>query len=387
MKKKMTAFTLVEGVGTCDKLRKSAFTLAEVLITLGIIGVVAALTIPTLVANYQTKSWNTAASTFEARFGEALKVMNTQGNLANLGTTERFVQELQKQMKITKVCDNTKITECFSDKMEGTTSVIDVAKPETYLNTGTDPYDVSEIKTAKQLGQKDWGTNAISLMFANGATAVLAYNPKCSANQFNNDSVVISGDKNAVSFGTDCVAVLYDTSGFSSPNEKGKDIRLSSMANVGDEGCRFKINGKCVTKVASAYSAYNLEQCEAIKDKYGISCNSPVPSTDYWAAAVDFCGGSDKFISLEDFGYLMRYAFDDQTIPIPPTRGYVPSTKFIKSSKIVELGISSYNKYWIATTTQTRGTAPIALVVLGTPNNIGPNANYKQYIQSAVCVE
>ena len=35
--------------------KKSAFTLAEVLITLGIIGVVAAMTIPTLVANYQEK--------------------------------------------------------------------------------------------------------------------------------------------------------------------------------------------------------------------------------------------------------------------------------------------------------------------------------------------
>ena len=35
---------------------KKAFTLAEILITLGIIGVVAAMTIPTLVANYRTKA-------------------------------------------------------------------------------------------------------------------------------------------------------------------------------------------------------------------------------------------------------------------------------------------------------------------------------------------
>ena len=33
----------------------SAFTLAEVLITLGIIGVVAALTLPSLVGNYKRK--------------------------------------------------------------------------------------------------------------------------------------------------------------------------------------------------------------------------------------------------------------------------------------------------------------------------------------------
>lgn len=35
--------------------RKSAFTLAEVLITLGVIGVVAAMTIPTLIHNYKAK--------------------------------------------------------------------------------------------------------------------------------------------------------------------------------------------------------------------------------------------------------------------------------------------------------------------------------------------
>lgn len=36
--------------------RKIAFTLAEVLVTLGIIGVVAAITMPTLIDNHQKKS-------------------------------------------------------------------------------------------------------------------------------------------------------------------------------------------------------------------------------------------------------------------------------------------------------------------------------------------
>ena len=38
-----------------DFKKKAAFTLAEVLITLGIIGIVAAMTIPTLISNYQEK--------------------------------------------------------------------------------------------------------------------------------------------------------------------------------------------------------------------------------------------------------------------------------------------------------------------------------------------
>ena len=37
------------------KQLKSAFTLAELLITLAIIGIIAALTIPTLIQNYQEK--------------------------------------------------------------------------------------------------------------------------------------------------------------------------------------------------------------------------------------------------------------------------------------------------------------------------------------------
>ena len=58
-----TNFTIVGGKTTCvapyslnalvPTKKKTAFTLAEVLITLGIIGVVAALTIPSLITNYK----------------------------------------------------------------------------------------------------------------------------------------------------------------------------------------------------------------------------------------------------------------------------------------------------------------------------------------------
>ncbi len=57
MKRKF-AFTLAEDT-TCVAMskdyRKAAFTLAEVLVTLGIIGIVAAMTMPVLIANHQKK--------------------------------------------------------------------------------------------------------------------------------------------------------------------------------------------------------------------------------------------------------------------------------------------------------------------------------------------
>lgn len=46
------------------KIRSTeAFTLAEVLITLAVIGIVAAMTIPTLINNYQKKDYHFASET------------------------------------------------------------------------------------------------------------------------------------------------------------------------------------------------------------------------------------------------------------------------------------------------------------------------------------
>lgn len=52
-------FTLAEVFHPLRRSKRAAFTLAEVLITLGIIGVVAALTMPALISKYQKHVWYT----------------------------------------------------------------------------------------------------------------------------------------------------------------------------------------------------------------------------------------------------------------------------------------------------------------------------------------
>ena len=52
---------------------KKAFSLAEVLITLGIIGVVAALTLPSVVQNYQKRSLEVATQKFYSVMSQAIK--------------------------------------------------------------------------------------------------------------------------------------------------------------------------------------------------------------------------------------------------------------------------------------------------------------------------
>ena len=77
MKLKFYAFTLAEGathVANWNNSRKIAFTLAEVLITLGIIGVVAALTIPTLMANHRRQVAETRLEKFYTTINQAVKM-------------------------------------------------------------------------------------------------------------------------------------------------------------------------------------------------------------------------------------------------------------------------------------------------------------------------
>ena len=71
-------FTLAEGttcVATLEDNRFSAFTLAEVLVTLGIIGIVAALTMPSLINNSQNRELQSALNKNYSVISQALDLM------------------------------------------------------------------------------------------------------------------------------------------------------------------------------------------------------------------------------------------------------------------------------------------------------------------------
>ena len=59
-------------------MKNSAFTLAEVLITLGIIGVVAALTMPALIANYQKQAALTGLKKGYSQLAQAVKLSENE---------------------------------------------------------------------------------------------------------------------------------------------------------------------------------------------------------------------------------------------------------------------------------------------------------------------
>ncbi|MFI3301278.1 MAG: type II secretion system protein, partial [Candidatus Gastranaerophilales bacterium] len=82
-------------------IRKTGgFTLAEVLITLGIIGVVAAMTMPNLMNNLQSEALSKKKLLFDSRLEEAMNQMRFHEKLTGYSTTEDFVDELSKYLKI-----------------------------------------------------------------------------------------------------------------------------------------------------------------------------------------------------------------------------------------------------------------------------------------------
>ena len=65
-------------------MKRNGYTIAEILITLTIIGVVAMLTIPTLVSNYRKRVYTTTLSTAIANFENALTTTIMKNNVDNL---------------------------------------------------------------------------------------------------------------------------------------------------------------------------------------------------------------------------------------------------------------------------------------------------------------
>ena len=123
------AFTLAEGATHVDNSNnkcKFAFTLAEVLVTLGIIGVVAVLTVPNVISSYQKKVYVTQLQKGYAQLEQAFQLAMADDEVDDIRDTtlwsyykdprpgdgssvdlSEFVEHLKKYMKISKFCNPT----------------------------------------------------------------------------------------------------------------------------------------------------------------------------------------------------------------------------------------------------------------------------------------
>ena len=305
---------------------KKGFTLAEVLITLAIIGVVTAITIPTLIQNYQEKAWNTAAAVFERKLEEALKTMNSQQTLAGHTSTKNFITALSGHFKITRICETNDLSSCFESEISW--PIIDIAKGGKINN----PVNTTTIKTASDLDKEDWNTEVLGVQFANGTTGLIAYNPECKQDPYSNQIT-----------GAECIALIYDTNGFKTPNINGKDIRAINATLGGN--CSFKINGTCFKEIFQAST--QLTECEEQKSTLGIKECHPW-DMDYWGGAVKTCGGVDKLPNQEQALAIIKYIYnvdDNDFITGDSKYEYSKYTRATRDDKkMQELGMTVSSK-------------------------------------------
>ena len=128
-------FSLAEGTthaGIFSKKCQFGFTLAEVLITLGIIGVVAAITLPSVINHYKKKvlseqfkkSYATLANAYEkakADLGYANECYyDYDYHLVNESDCKELNKNIENNLKIVKTCINNAVQNgCISDEMKG----------------------------------------------------------------------------------------------------------------------------------------------------------------------------------------------------------------------------------------------------------------------------
>ena len=175
-----THVALCDSVGSYFRHWCGAFTLAEVLITLGIIGVVAAMTMPSLMQNYKRQQATARIKKFVSVINQALISAEN-----DLGPREDWV--------------------IGASSIEGNSD-----SSYDFLNTYIKPY----IKSADIEKRTLFGLNMATLRF-------------------------VDGSQMSVKIGA-CYDIWYDINGEKGPNKKGKDIFVFILCKNG--GCNFNSN-------------------------------------------------------------------------------------------------------------------------------------------------
>ena len=219
----------INSITNLSPLAKVAFTMAEILLSLTIIGVVAAITLPSLIGNINERTWNTQRKVLYSRMSQAISLMpslNGYGVLQEIenedGTktiedtaTETFLTAgLSKVLKINNICDNEHFSDCGipnkilpvkGDALLTSSMFKTLVSYNAMFNGSYNIYKYSQIDT-----------KAMAFETLNGESIITFYNPYCSR-ELKYGNLLYS--QRSV-----CVNFVYDLNGKRGPNKMGKDV-------------------------------------------------------------------------------------------------------------------------------------------------------------------
>ncbi len=211
--------------------------MAEILLSLTIIGVVAAITLPSLTGNINERTWNTQRKALYSRISQAISLMpslNGYGigateELTTKNATQTFITEgLAKVLKINNICDTEHLNDCgITDKKITPVKLGGAAvSPIQIPTTLHDLNSLFNVSTALG-GESQWtlsysqvNTEVAAFETVNGESVVVYYYPNCGFNTYSSDT----NHYRELIQPTMCVNFMFDLNGKKGPNTIGKDI-------------------------------------------------------------------------------------------------------------------------------------------------------------------
>lgn len=260
-------------------MRFKGFTLAEVLITLAIIGVVAVLTVPNLINDIQTKKRAEQIRTVKYKFTKATDTMKSLGLIKAYDSTKDFIDELSNHLLILKVCDQVNLSDCWPYE-------------EILLSDGT-TVDVNSIDdgTTFLKTEGDWSSSVMGIVMGDGTPMIFTYQKDCPMldNTQSYAWTMIDG-KPETNETSACISGIFEINGKTGKNQFKEDvIAFNANALAGDCSVGIGSGSKCFSLPFSPSKPLSKAECEVVKDEMGIGACS---NGDYWGAAVVQCGGT-----------------------------------------------------------------------------------------------
>ena len=299
---------------------------------------------PTLLKNIAERSNSEAQANLAQKITKSMDLMRADGGLERTyNSTDEFVDEFSKYIKISTRCDADHIADCWPTK--------------TVTTTDGETYDVSKAKTGKNLNLKDNKSNNVGIILADGATLILTYNPNAGIIG-DGDTVTPSFADLPIGFGrtkkfayttsvTNSIDFVMDVNGFKGPNSEARngkqyDIRSFKVAKF-SKGCAgVDVDGiGCVYQLPS-YSPIKGGS-EEMK-KWDPSFDATGRTYDnYWAGAKKAC--DDIGMSLPDKSKLQsicQAARKDSSLGLPTGWVWSSSESNALTVYIVSFGGSTY---------------------------------------------
>lgn len=286
-----------------------AFTMAEILLSLTIIGVVAAITLPSLTGNINERTWNTQRKALYARFSQAISLMpalNGYGTLTEESSSgagdaqdtaaETFITEgLAKVLKINNICDSEHLEDCgLSSKITPLTgNAFEFPKTLKDLNTALTSTTITDSETGSAAITRTYSTlntKAAAFETANGESVALYYNPSCISSLYENE---LSFTQPLM-----CANFIYDLNGNKGPNTVGKDIGIITALYPTDTSVVAPVFYH--SDLAGSYNWQNaISACKNLGDEYRLPNRDevtamfynkkllgPLNTNTYWSSTV-----------------------------------------------------------------------------------------------------